>query len=79
MTRGHSAHPNERKTGIAARYMATRTYAKTALTLPAALPRFVRPRTAVTGGRDPRVTLPVAAGRPRTDDRWRCCIHPRGA
>jgi hypothetical protein len=28
------------------------TYAKTALTLPSALPRFVRPRTAWTDGRD---------------------------
>ena len=28
------------------------TYAKATLTLPAPLPRFVRPRTAVTGGRD---------------------------
>ena len=29
------------------------------------LPRFVRPRTAVAGGRDLRVTIPVAAGRAR--------------
>jgi hypothetical protein len=52
MTRSHNLHPHKRKTGIGARYTVTRTYAKTALTLLAALPRFVRPRTAVTGGRD---------------------------
>ena len=34
------------------RYTVTMTYAKTALTLPPALPRFVRPRTAWTDGRD---------------------------
>ena len=79
MSTSHSAHRDEQMTGIAARYTVTMTYAKTALTLPLPLPRFVRPRTAITGGRDPHVTLPVAAGRPRTDDRWRRYIHPRSA
>jgi hypothetical protein len=41
MTRSHSAHLEERKTSIAPRYTVARTYAKTALTLPVALPKFV--------------------------------------
>src|SRR4051794_11203793 len=44
VTTSVSAIPDNRLTCIVARYMVTRTYAKTTLTLPTVLPRFVRPR-----------------------------------
>ena len=56
LARSHDAQPKKRQTGIAARYTAAMTYAKTALTLLPVLHKFVRPRTAITGGRDLRVT-----------------------
>jgi hypothetical protein len=63
-----NAIPKIRLTSIVARYIAARTYAKTTLTLPSVLSRFVRPRTSL----DRRTGLGVT-------HRWRCYICPRSA
>jgi hypothetical protein len=66
VTTSANAIPKIRLTGIVARYIVARTYAKTTLTLPAVLSRFVRPRTLL----DRRTGLGVT-------HHWRCYICPR--
>jgi len=68
VTASASAIPQIRLTSIVARYIVARTYAKTTLTLPTLLSRFVRPRTSL----DRRTELGVT-------HRWRCYICPRSA
>jgi hypothetical protein len=68
VTASASAIPQNRLTSIVARYIVARTYAKTTLTLPTLLSRFVRPRTSL----DRRTELGVT-------HRWRCYICPRSA
>jgi hypothetical protein len=65
VTTSANAIPKIRLTSIVARYIVARTYAKTTLTLPTALSRFVRPRTSL----DRRTALGVT-------HRWRCYICP---
>jgi hypothetical protein len=66
VTRSANAIPEIRLTSIVARYIVARTYAKTTLTLPRVLSRFVRPRTSLNRWTGLGVT-----------HRWRCYICPR--
>jgi hypothetical protein len=66
VTASANAIPKVRLTCIVARYIVAKTYAKTTLTLPTVLSRFVRPRTSL----DRRTGLGVT-------HRWRCYICPR--